>query len=339
MSNVIKKYALFWHLLFWLLYLVLLTMIFARFLGFEQALLRNVLNGLVLAPLVYFNLYFLVYRYLFREQYAAYAVIIIGLIAVTAPLRTWIDARFSEMETSPFAMYSVAHYGTIILSSVIMLGITTTLQLLEEWYDKKEIENDLMRYQLEAELKFLKAQVNPHFLFNVLNNIYSLTYLEGKAAAPHILKLSELMRYMLYESDDTVVELEKELGYIRNYLELQSLKNSGTADIQFTITGDTGKMKIAPLLFIPFFENAFKHGNMLDAGSGCLHASLAISENTIFFHIENTIAATDTRKDKTGGIGLENVSRRLKLLYPDKHSIKMERSGPLFIVHLEIITT
>lgn len=336
MNNILKKYELLWHLLFWLFYLVILTMVFARFLGFEQALLRNIINAAVLAPLVYFNLYFLVGKYLFKEKYFQYAGIVLFLIITTAPVRAYIDTIFSGTQNNPLVMYSAAHYGTIFLSSVIMLGITTTLKLLEEWYDKKEMETELLRHRLEAELKFLKAQINPHFLFNVLNNIYSLTYLEGKAAAPQILKLSGLMRYMLYESDETVVDLKNEIEYIKNYLDLQQLKSESNNNIVFTIEGNTDQIKIAPLLFIPFFENAFKHGDVLDNKSGMLSANIKVSKQELTFHIENTIAPTETRKDMVGGIGLDNVQKRLQLLYPSKHTITITSTNNIFLVDLLI---
>lgn len=311
-------------------------MVFARFLGFEQALLRNIVNAAVLAPLVYFNLYFLVEKYLFREKYLQYAGAVLFLIVATAPLRAYIDTLFSGTINNPLVMYSAAHYGTIILSSVIMLGITTTLKLLEEWYDKKEMETELIRHRLEAELKFLKAQINPHFLFNVLNNIYSLTYLEGKAAAPQILKLSGLMRYMLYESDEHIVDLKNEIDYIKNYLDLQQLKSETNNNIVFKVEGNTDQIKIAPLLFIPFFENAFKHGDVLDNKNGSLNAIINVSHQELNFHIENSIASKETRKDMEGGIGLDNVQKRLQLLYPSKHQLLITTHNNIFIIDLKI---
>jgi two-component system, LytTR family, sensor kinase len=334
-SNVLKKYEWLWHLLFWGLFLLLMTLIFARFLGFQQALIRNLANCLVFAPLVYFNLYFLVDRYLFKEKYFAYAGIIVVLIVVSSPIRAYIDNMFRFNANNPLLMFSVAHYGTIVLSSIIMLGVTTTLKLLEEWYEKKEIAADLTRLKLEAELKFLKAQVNPHFLFNVLNNIYTLTYLEGKAAAPQVLKLSGLMRYMLYESNETLVPLNKEIEYINNYLDLQQLKNDNRAQVVFEVSGDTNQIKVAPLLFIPFFENAFKHGDVLNTSEGSLTSSIHISQHTLQFKIQNTFADND-RKDHVGGIGLENVRKRLALLYPDKHVLDIVSINNIFTVHLTI---
>ncbi len=336
MNNILKKYELLWHILFWLFYLIVLTMVFARFLGFEQAILRNIVNAAVLAPLVYFNLYFLVGKYLFKEKYIQYAAAVLFLILATSPLRAYIDTFFSNSQNNPLVMYSAAHYGTIFLSSVIMLGITTTLKLLEEWYDKKEMETELLRHRFEAELKFLKAQINPHFLFNVLNNIYSLTYLEGKAAAPQILKLSGLMRYMLYESDETIVDLKNEIDYIKNYLDLQQLKSESANNIVFNLEGNTDQIKIAPLLFIPFFENAFKHGDVLDNKSGYIKASIKVTTEELNFHMENTIAPAETRKDTVGGIGLDNVQKRLQLLYPSKHSLSISKENNIFIVDLKI---
>ena len=336
MSYVLKKYEWLWHSLFWALFVLLMTLIFARFLGFEQALLRNFATCSVLAPLVYINLYVLIERLLFKEKYFEYAGIIVLLIIVSSPLRALIDKQFIFNENNPLEMYSVAHYGTIVLSSVIMLGVTTTLKLLEAYYEKKTIAADLTRLKLEAELKFLKAQVNPHFLFNTLNNVYALTHLEGKAAAPQILKLSALMRYMLYESNENLVPLSKELEYIQNYLELQQLKNEVTNRVTLVVNGNPDKISIAPLLFIPFFENAFKHGDVLDNINGFLTATITIEANSLHFSIENNIADQTARKDAVGGIGLENVRKRLTLLYPDKHILEVQTINNKFVVHLTI---
>ncbi len=313
-----------------------MTLIFSRFLGFEQALLRNTANCLVLMPLVYFNLYVLVDAFLFKEKYFEYAGSIVLLIIISSPVRAYIDNSFVFNDNNPLVMYSTAHYGTIVLSSVIMLGVTTTLKLLEEWYDKKEIAADLTRLKLEAEIKLLKAQVNPHFLFNVLNNIYTLTYLEGKVAAPQILKLSGLMRYMLYESNEKLVALSKELDYLNNYLDLQQLKNEKTTRIRFQVDGNVENIQVAPLLLIPFFENAFKHGDVLDNTNGFLQANLGIKKQTLNFTIENSMAPPNNRKDKVGGIGLDNVKKRLHLLYPDKHKLDIFTRENNFIVHLTI---
>lgn len=331
------KQPLLLHIGFWLGYLVLLTMVFARFLPLQEALLRNTITGMVLAPMVYVNLYVLVPNLLFTKRFSAYAGSIIMLLLISSPLRAWLDQRFAFNAYNPLVLNSPAHYATIVFSSLIMLAVTTTLRLFQDWYAKTQLASNYERLQLEAELRFLKAQINPHFLFNTLNNIYTLTYLEGKIAAPHILQLSGLMRYMLYESDEHLVPLSKELGYIHDYLQLQQLKNGQADHLTWQIAGITEGVLIAPLILIPFFENAFKHGNALDDTSGFIHGKLNAEKDSLIFSLENSIDPAAIKKDAVGGVGLENVRKRLQILYPEKHTLNISGTQDTFTVQLTLL--
>lgn len=332
------RYRQLWllHVAFWIGYLVLLTLIFARFLPFQQAFLRNVITALVLAPMVYINLQLLVPNLLFRRRFAAYAGSILLLLVISSPLRAWLDQRFAFNAYNPLELNSLAHYATIVFSSIMMLAITTTLRLFQDWYSKTQLATAYEKLKLEAELRFLKTQVNPHFLFNALNNIYTLAYLEGKAAAPHILQLSGLMRYMLYESDAHLVPLNKELTYIDHYLHLQQLKNGPGEHITWKVEGATDHVLIAPLMLIPFFENAFKHGNALDENGGYIHGVLKVRPDVIEFILKNSVNPERTRKDAVGGVGLENVQRRLDIVYPDKHTLLVTEANNTFTVQLTL---
>lgn len=334
-----KWYQRIWmlHIAFWGGYLILLTLIFARFLPFQQAFLRNLANGCVMAPMVYVNLGLLVPRLLLKKKFQLYTLSITGLLAVITPIRIWVDHLFTFNTFNPFPLDSIAHFATIVFSSILMLGITTTLRLFQDWYEKSQMASAYEKLQLEAELKFLKAQINPHFLFNALNNIYTLSYLDGKAAAPHILQLSGLMRYMLYESDEHLVPIEKELTYIEHYLELQQLKNGRSENVRWQVEGDTSGVLIAPLLLIPFFENAFKHGNATDDVKGHIHGKLIIGKEKLLFHLENSKDPKHSRKDSVGGVGLENVQKRLQMLYRDRHTLTISDASTTFTVQLTLL--
>lgn len=326
-----------WHMAFWLVYLVILTLIFARFMPFEQAFLRNFINGCIMAPMVYINLGWLIPDMLLKKNFRLYFACVLGLLIFITPLRIWVDHLFTFNTANPLPLDSLAHYATIILSSSLMLGITTTLRLFQDWYEKSQMAIAFEKLQLEAELKFLKAQINPHFLFNALNNIYTLSYLDGKAAAPHILQLSGLMRYMLYESDEHLVALNKELEYVNHYLQLQQLKNGPAENVLWKVEGNTDGVLIAPLLLIPFFENAFKHGNALDEKEGYIHGSLIVGKEKMVFHLENSINPALMRKDSVGGVGLENVRKRLHMLYPEKHTLTVSEANCTFTIQLSLL--
>lgn len=198
------------------------------------------------------------------------------------------------------------------------------LQVLQ----KKELELS----NRQSELSFLRAQINPHFLFNSLNNIYSLVYMQSGKALDAIAVLSDLLRYMLYETNEKV-SLQKELHYIEQYIALQKLRFDWPVKTTLKVAGHPDSIYIAPLLLIPFVENAFKHGDFSENADG-LSISVSITQQKIYFHCFNQ--KSHRQKDETGGIGLENVERRLALLYPGKNILNIDSNETHFIVNLEI---
>jgi two-component system LytT family sensor kinase len=204
------------------------------------------------------------------------------------------------------------------------------------WWWQEKIRKELENQKLQAELSFLKMQVNPHFLFNALNNIYSLAVMEkGQKTGDSIMKLSDLMRYVLYEKEDEQnrVSLDKEIRHINSYIDLEKLRHAGDIYINFAIEGDTNGKRIAPLLLFPLIENACKHGILTDPENP-VNIQLTISDHQLYFTIENTI--NTYLKDKVGGIGIPNVQKRLDLLYGGKSSLDITKSAGKFIVNLHV---
>lgn len=189
----------------------------------------------------------------------------------------------------------------------------------------------LMLANKQTELSFLRSQVNPHFLFNSLNNIYSLVYHQSDQSLTAIARLSDLLRYMLYDTNEKV-PLQKELEYIEKYMELQQMRFESALPASMEITGNPGKAYIPPLLLIPFVENAFKHGDTSNGNR--IYIKLQVNEELVRFHISN--AVSQRQKDTGGGIGLENVQRRLELLYPGRYTLQVQKTNQLFEVELEI---
>jgi two-component system LytT family sensor kinase len=185
------------------------------------------------------------------------------------------------------------------------------------------------------ELAYLKSQLNPHFLFNTLNNLYGLALTEPERTPDVVLKLAELMRYVLYESNETYVPLTKEIDYLTSYIGLEKLRHEGEVYIDFMVTGPVEHVRIAPLLLICFVENAFKHGTVTDAAYPvALH--LKTSGNSLIFSTCNRIVPK--QKDPVGGVGLPSVRRRLALLYPDQHKLAIDQENNIFQCHLELTT-
>lgn len=197
----------------------------------------------------------------------------------------------------------------------------------------KELEQkDMVIQNRQSELSFLRSQINPHFLFNSLHNIYSLMYQNAAGAQDAILGLSDLLRYMLYDASEKV-PLQKEIDYIDRYIALQRIRFDHPVHAPVHVTGDTTAMQVPPLLLIPFVENAFKHGDLSETGDG-VNITVHAGNRTIYFHCVNKKG--HGLKDAVGGIGLQNVKRRLELLYPDRHILNVKVTETHFTINLEL---
>jgi LytS/YehU family sensor histidine kinase len=227
-------------------------------------------------------------------------------------------------------LFFYASFWTImfsIYSVVIYLSI--------EWFRERKSRYLLLREKQQSEIDLLKSQVNPHFLMNTLNNLYSLVYQGSKHAEDAILKLSDLLRYMLYDTQAEYVSLENEIKYLNSLIELQLLRFSHKDFIDFQIQGDpTGKL-IAPMLLVPFIENAFKHGNKNTQGLG-IKILMVIENQQLSFHVSNLKVSSSADKIEESGIGLSNIKKRLELQYPGRHQLSILDGPELFDVSLII---
>ncbi|RZL36836.1 MAG: hypothetical protein EOP00_29130 [Pedobacter sp.] len=203
-----------------------------------------------------------------------------------------------------------------------------------EGIDNVRKQKELEKEKIAAELAFLKSQINPHFLFNTLNDIYALTYQQSRKAPEAVLKLSALLRYMLKESDEKFTNLQKEIDYLKNVIDLHRIGQKGEAYINFEIEGKVDQQQIAPLILINFVENAFKHG-VVDQHSNPIQIKLTTDRSHINFSVSNL--KNKAIKDKATGIGLANVKRRLALIYPDNHSLVIKDEADIFSVVLKIV--
>ncbi|MBU2947500.1 sensor histidine kinase [Zobellia uliginosa] len=227
-----------------------------------------------------------------------------------------------------------------ILIQFLILSIAYVLATFVETFlfaQKKEEETIRNKNEnLQMELKFLKSQINPHFLFNSLNNIYALSVIDSNKTQQSIGTLSEMLRYVLYECEQPTVPLKKEISYISNYLDLFRLKSSSPFPIKTDFqVSDTSAM-IAPMIFIPFVENALKHGSMDHVADGYLDIKVYSDNKKIDFYVANSVSEMPVQKDAVGGIGLENVKKRLEILYPKNHELKIDQTPKCYTVNLSI---
>lgn len=217
---------------------------------------------------------------------------------------------------------------------ILIITISAIIRTLTEYYNNQQNKLIAETHRTNTELIYLRKQTNPHFLFNSLNSIYSLAHKKSDLVPDAIVTLSELMRYMLYETDNKTVALEKEINYIQNYIELQKLRLNNIEDIVINVHGDTKNKFIEPLLLISFVENAFKYGTDYK-GAAHVKIKIFIHENSLDFWIENTIENYVTDPDNSG-IGLVNIQNRLDLLYPNAHKLTITQDNQYFRVHLNL---
>jgi len=223
-----------------------------------------------------------------------------------------------------------------VFSVLFILAISTSIRFIQEWRKNEKQKREIVNNMLNAEISLLKSQVNPHFLFNTLNSIYSLANKRSEKTADAIVRLSNLIRYMLYDTDKEMVSLDQEIEYIGNYIQLQKLRLYNNVDIQLNIEGDTEGIAIAPMILIPFIENAFKHG-IDTSNSSFITITLKVTDIDMEFRVENSISSiTESGKEKNSGIGIKNVKRRLNLLYQGKHILNIKKQADTYLIKLII---
>ncbi|MCF8243345.1 MAG: histidine kinase [Melioribacteraceae bacterium] len=217
--------------------------------------------------------------------------------------------------------------------------VTTALIIfvVHEWFKKEKLRLETQKGKLEAELKYLKNQINPHFLFNTINNIYSLVLEESAKAPRALLKLSDMMNYLLYESNADKIELSKEIQNLQDYIELEKFRYGDKLEVIFNYEVRSSDITIPPLMLLPFVENAFKHGAGESLESSWIHINLNEANHHLTFKVENSIdEKVGTKNEENGGIGLSNVKKRLELMFHNKHKLKTLKSSESFIIILQL---
>jgi two-component system LytT family sensor kinase len=236
----------------------------------------------------------------------------------------------------PFRQIHLFNYS---MNSLFLVFFSLGLSIVERHDSLEKRQKELEKEKLNSELAFLKNQISPHFFFNTLNNIYSLIGINGEDAQNAVLKLSKMMRYLLYDSDQGLSQVSSEIEFMNNYIDLMRLRMSDKVDLQVVFPAKAENASIPPLLFIPFIENAFKHGVSYRERS-FIHIAMQVDKNSVNFTCRNSMVKNreDAHESKSG-IGLENVQKRLALLFPGRHDLKIEKTGTEFQVFLKIILT
>jgi len=296
--------------------------------------------------LFYVNYLYLVEEYLFHKRVQSFFLINTLLLLVSLVLVHLIQdalqdvfSLFRELEEDPRRPGGGKLKGFIIVRHVISLiltaGLSVAIKMTDRLYKTETARKDLEKAHLESELSNLKNQLNPHFLFNTLNNIYSLVAIDQKRAQEAIHQLSRLMRYLLYESDNQMVPLNQDITFLQNYINLMKLRLPEHVETDIQIPDLAFNIQISPLLFIAFAENSFKHGVSAKEDS-FIQIKMQLEGKNLVFITENSLHPKSSDDQSGSGVGLKNVQKRLKLLYPDKHNLVIEERRESFYTKLSI---
>lgn len=330
------------HLLFW----ITLILYQAISYGWENTdqLTFHILPAFLTVSLpitiiiTYINLYILMPTYYYVEKYSWYILNLIFLLLAGGIMIRFLTHVFVlpwEQVNDP-VRYHLENKNFWIPVRIVRLAIgccpvmaiTMVVQLMRKAYYREKNLRELEQEKFLAEMGLLKAQINPHFFFNTLNTLYGLILKKSKHAAKFALRISDLMHYMLYEARADKVLLTDEISHLENYLRVEEMRFVDSLDISFTYSGNVDGKLIAPLILLPFVENAFKHG------SGWITISIKIVANRLYLKVENNYA--DNGQQKGHGLGLENVKRRLELTYPEKYTFELTANNGTFEIDLKL---
>jgi sensor histidine kinase YesM len=327
------------HLAFWVLSAIVFIQLFKT--GSQAARIDYVYAALyhfTLLPAVYINLALLLPRLANNRLWPYYLLSVSVVIAVFSYLNYTFFQDWSAYLLPDYFFISYFTWWEVCLFFASYIVITSLLKLSKSWFAVTELQHRLLQSEKEKvqiELQALKAQVNPHFFFNTLNGIYALSLDKDERLPGTVLQLSHLMRYFLYESKEELVPLDKEWQVLQDYIALQKIRSSEQLVIEKQVEGEITQQRVAPLLLVTFLENAFKHGAKGNTGAVNIRLLLKVQDHDITFRVENTKGmAADIEQDPYKGVGLNNVQRRLALLYPGRHRLDMAETPDNFMVTL-----
>jgi len=297
------------------------------------------LKIILIASATYLNYLVLIPVFLSKKKYLLFALsnlVNAGIFSFLIFILTVLSYNHVQIHEGGWEHHIL--YTTSIVNILVFIIGSTMVYFIKEWYKLKDIASKmaiLEKEKIESEHKILKAQLNPHFLFNTLNNLYALSVAKSDEAPKTVLKLSDLMSYVLYECKDEYVDLQKEINFLNDYISLEKLR-SGKTQVLFSHSLNTGNQQIIPLLFIPFVENAFKHSRS-DLDSPQIEIKLEMRSNSLYFYCKNSIGNKKTKiETKHQGVGIENVKKRLELIYPEKYELKITNKPSEFEVILKV---
>lgn len=331
------RYRIRRHIVFWILQVMLFTVLFSNQRGFKIQLILSLMCLPVTMLYTYLLISWAIPKYLLRNKYLQFLLIIIMIwgaaaIGINNLYGTYV---LKPVQEDIFLVKNGRGFGAgFTLVSMTTVLVACIIVLFKHWLKKQQEWMQAEKEKVTAELQLLKAQVHPHFLFNTLNNIYSFSLTESPKTPELIVKLSSLLSYMLYDCKADTVLLEKELVVMKDYVDLERERYGNKIEISWSIEGDTRNKYIAPLIMLPFLENAFKHGTSEQLEKPWLSFDLIVNQSMLKCKVANS--KNDLVPVSKNGIGIENVKKRLSFLYPHQHELKISDEGDFFVVSLSL---
>lgn len=340
-----KNLKPFFHLVFWMVYFGLNVLRWGHYFGdYWYSFKSNLVEFPIHIFLVYFNFYVLMPK-LIPKRIGLYIICLMGAVLAMSFVRVAITYElvtteiFRESTIEQDGLYNLNYMVAVFIGELYLVGMIMAIKLTIDWVQSEKKSKELEQRNIETELSMLRSQMQPHFFFNTLNNLYSLTLDKSDQAPETVLKLSELMSYVVYKGKNSQVELINEIEHLQNYLNLERLRYDDRLVVDFDIEGDIGGQKIPPLILVTFLENAFKHGSSNNLGNTSIQISLKIESDRIKYTVINDYRDLEVSKNgDMKGIGIENTKRRLDLLYKDDYNLDIGRNDGKFKVALSIPT-
>jgi sensor histidine kinase YesM len=294
---------------------------------------KQILQIGILAGLFYANMLYLVPSFLLKNKVPAYilgivcSIIAILLLSKFVEIQLHVREQMDAVMRRPGPRHKGMVDGLLLMTSLLVLAVSTSLAVIDRWQKDAQIRESAEKQNITSELALLKAQINPHFFFNTLNNIYALTYTDVPVSRDAILKLSRMMRYLLYDTQQDTALLSQEISFVKDYIELMKLRLQSNTTILFDEVKTDKDYAMVPMLLLPFVENAFKHGiSVLQKAT--IHIHMEVKDGLLKLVVQNDIFRDkDALNMESGGIGLTNTQRRLNLLYPGKHQLIIEENA------------
>ncbi|WP_139112930.1 sensor histidine kinase [Mucilaginibacter sp. PPCGB 2223] len=335
-----RSNKLIYHLGFWLLAYLFWIFIFRNgTLVFTHALTIQFCYLIFIAGNYYYNSLFTVPALLNRKKYLAFGLCFLaGILAgamARVPVSFLVNKYLFRVDVSQFNFVKVFSDSFVnILFWVVLILVT---KLITEKISSQRYIEQIEKENSDNELNFLRAQFNPHFLFNSINSIYAHIDKTNKPAREMLLVFSEMLRYQLYECNVEQIELDREINYMRNYISLQKGRIDERINVSFCANEVSGNMKVAPLIFINFIENAFKYVGFNESRENSIDIRLKFADGNLYFRIFNTKDSFINHSEKSSGLGIANTRRRLELLYPEKHILKITETENEYTVELTLL--